>query len=164
MSVRLFRRMLRQAPWTGRLAFLDGSVLGVRMALGAGGAQVTGLVLSRAATIAAIGLIVGVLLSLASGRMIRSVVVGIETLDPFTYGGVLIAVFESRWRQPLFPRGGRRGSIRSRVAPELTQFLTFVVQLLLRSRPPESSCESPLTRPAARRADPVALPSGSENR
>jgi hypothetical protein len=164
MSVRLFRRMLRQAPWTGRLAFLDGSVLGVRMALGAGGAQVTGLVLSRAATIAAIGLIVGVLLSLASGRMIRSMVVGIETLDPFTYGGVLIAVFESRWRQPLFPRGGRCGSIRfaccarTNAIPHLCRSAAPALQA------PDSSCESPLARPAARRADPVALPSGSENR
>ena len=66
--------------------------LGVRMALGAGRGRVIGLVLSRAAMIAGAGLGVGVILSLASGRAMRSMMFGIEALDPATYVGVLIAV------------------------------------------------------------------------
>ena len=66
--------------------------LGVRMALGAGRGRVIGLVLSRAAAIAAAGLGVGVVLSLASSRVMRSMMFGIEAVDPVTYVGVLVAV------------------------------------------------------------------------
>ena len=62
------------------------------MALGAGRGRVIGLVLSRAAMIAVAGLGVGVILSLASSRAMRSMMFGIEALDPATYVGVLIAV------------------------------------------------------------------------
>ena len=66
--------------------------LGVRMALGAGRGRVIGLVLSRAAMIAAAGLGIGVALSLASSRAMTSMMFGIEALDPLTYAGVLAAV------------------------------------------------------------------------
>ena len=62
------------------------------MALGAGRGRVIALVLSRAAMIAAAGLAVGVVLSLASSRTMRSMMFGVEPLDPITYLGVLIAV------------------------------------------------------------------------
>jgi putative ABC transport system permease protein len=66
--------------------------LGVRMALGAGRGRVIGLVLARAAMIAAAGLGVGVALSLASSRAMTSMMFGVEALDPLTYAGVLAAV------------------------------------------------------------------------
>jgi putative ABC transport system permease protein len=66
--------------------------LGVRMALGAGRGRVIALVLSRAAVIAAAGLAVGVVLSMASSRTMSSMMFGVEPLDPITYLGVLIAV------------------------------------------------------------------------
>jgi putative ABC transport system permease protein len=66
--------------------------LGVRMALGAGRCSVIGLVLSRAAAIAAAGLAVGAVLALVSTRLMSSMMFGIEALDPVTYTGVLFAV------------------------------------------------------------------------
>jgi putative ABC transport system permease protein len=62
------------------------------MALGAGRGRVIGLVLSRAAAIAAAGLGVGVVLSLASSRVMVSMMFGVEAVDPVTYLGVLVAV------------------------------------------------------------------------
>jgi predicted permease len=59
--------------------------LGVRMALGAGPVEVMGLVLKRAAAVAAIGLLIGVVLSLAASRALTTMVFGTETLDPVTY-------------------------------------------------------------------------------
>ncbi len=59
--------------------------LGVRMALGAGRGRVIGLVLSRAAMIAAAGLGVGVVLSLFSSRALTTMVFGLEAVDPLTY-------------------------------------------------------------------------------
>jgi putative ABC transport system permease protein len=67
--------------------------LGVRMALGAGRAQVMRLVLVRAAGIAGAGVAAGVLLSLAFKRVIGTMIFGIDALDPLTYAGVLTAMF-----------------------------------------------------------------------
>jgi ABC-type antimicrobial peptide transport system permease subunit len=44
-----------------------------------------GLVLKRAAAVAAIGLLIGVVLSLAASRALTTMVFGTETLDPVTY-------------------------------------------------------------------------------
>ena len=63
--------------------------LGVRMALGAGPAEVIGLVLGRAAIIASTGLLIGVALSLAASRALTTMVFGTETVDPMTYVVVL---------------------------------------------------------------------------
>jgi ABC-type antimicrobial peptide transport system permease subunit len=66
--------------------------LGVRMALGAGPGQVVGLVLRRAAVIAAGGLLAGVVLSLVASRALTTMVFGTEAVDPLTYVVVLGAV------------------------------------------------------------------------
>lgn len=66
--------------------------LGVRMALGAGRGRVIGLVVSRAAVIAVAGLTIGVILAMASTRLMRSMMFGVTALDPVTYAGVLVAV------------------------------------------------------------------------
>jgi len=62
------------------------------MALGAGPAEVIGLVLGRAAIIAAGGLLIGVVLSLLASRALTTMVFGTEAVDPMTYVIVLGAV------------------------------------------------------------------------
>jgi putative ABC transport system permease protein len=68
--------------------------LGLRMALGAGPIDVMGLVLRRAALIAASGLLIGIALSAAASRALTTMVFGTETVDPATYvlvpGAVLL--------------------------------------------------------------------------
>jgi predicted permease len=55
---------------------------GVRMALGADGARVRGMVLREAMTLVAGGTLVGVPLALAATRLLRSQLFGVETVDP----------------------------------------------------------------------------------
>ncbi len=66
--------------------------LGLRMALGASGRDVMGLVLARAGTLAAAGLAVGAGLSLAVSRFVASMLFGVQSTDPSTYMAVLLAV------------------------------------------------------------------------
>jgi putative ABC transport system permease protein len=68
------------------------SELGLRMALGAARGDVIGLVLSRAATLAAVGLCIGAALSLAASRLIGSMLFGLKATDLTTYAMVLISV------------------------------------------------------------------------
>jgi putative ABC transport system permease protein len=68
------------------------SELGLRMALGAAHGDVIGLVLSRAATLAAMGLSIGVGMSLAVSRFIGAMLFGLRATDPITYASVLLSV------------------------------------------------------------------------
>ncbi|MGA3203953.1 MAG: ABC transporter permease [Bryobacteraceae bacterium] len=68
------------------------SELGLRMALGAARGDVIGLVLSRAATLAAVGLAIGAGLSLAVSRLIGAMLFGLKAADPATYAMVLLSV------------------------------------------------------------------------
>jgi predicted permease len=68
------------------------SELGLRMALGAARGDVVGLVLARAAALAAAGLAIGAGLSLAASRLIGAMLFGLTATDPSTYAGVLLAV------------------------------------------------------------------------
>jgi predicted permease len=68
------------------------SELGLRMALGAARGDVLGLVLSRAATLAAAGLAIGAGLSLAVSRFVGAMLFGLKATDPATYAMVLLAV------------------------------------------------------------------------
>jgi predicted permease len=68
------------------------SELGLRMALGAARGDVVGLVLSRAATLAALGLSVGSAMSLAVSRLIGAMLFGLRATDPVTYASVLLSV------------------------------------------------------------------------
>jgi ABC-type antimicrobial peptide transport system permease subunit len=68
------------------------SELGLRMALGAARGDVVGLVLSRAATLAAIGLSIGAGMSLAVSRLISAMLFGLRATDPVTYASVLLSV------------------------------------------------------------------------
>jgi putative ABC transport system permease protein len=68
------------------------SELGLRMALGAARGDVIGLVLSRAAILAAAGLAIGAALSLAVSRLIGAMLFRLKATDPATYGLVLLSV------------------------------------------------------------------------
>jgi putative ABC transport system permease protein len=68
------------------------SELGLRMALGAARGDVIGLVLSRAALLAAAGLAIGAGLSLAVSRLIGAMLFGLTATDPATYALVLLSV------------------------------------------------------------------------
>jgi ABC-type antimicrobial peptide transport system permease subunit len=62
--------------------------LGVRIALGASSSNVLGLVLRQAVITAAAGVIVGGVAACALTRFMRSIVFGVSTSDPLTYGAV----------------------------------------------------------------------------
>jgi putative ABC transport system permease protein len=63
--------------------------IGVRMALGANGRQVTWLVLRRAAVQMAVGLALGLVAALGLARLIRSILVKSTADDPMTYVAVV---------------------------------------------------------------------------
>jgi ABC-type antimicrobial peptide transport system permease subunit len=66
--------------------------LGLRMALGASGGNVMGLVLSRAAILMVVGLAIGATLSLAASRLINAMLYGFSATDASTYAIVLLSV------------------------------------------------------------------------
>ncbi|HET7220539.1 MAG TPA: ABC transporter permease [Vicinamibacterales bacterium] len=64
--------------------------LGVRMALGAPRAHVLGLMLRMGGRLVLVGLILGIAASLASTRLLRSQLFGVQPADPFSYAAVII--------------------------------------------------------------------------
>ncbi len=59
--------------------------LGIRMALGASGSRLVGLIVNEGFTIVAIGVGVGVLVTVAGNRVLQGMLYGIEATDPTTY-------------------------------------------------------------------------------
>jgi putative ABC transport system permease protein len=68
------------------------SEFGLRVALGAKPTDVVGLVLRGALRLAAIGLAIGLLLSLAAGRVMANMLFALKPTDALTYAAVLIAM------------------------------------------------------------------------
>jgi ABC-type antimicrobial peptide transport system permease subunit len=68
------------------------SEFGLRMAMGAAPRDLVVLVLKRAVQLAAVGLALGILLSLAAGRAMASMLFGLKPVDAITYIAVLAAV------------------------------------------------------------------------
>jgi putative ABC transport system permease protein len=66
------------------------SEFGLRLALGAEGADVVRLVLAGAAPLVAIGIALGLTLGLATSRIMAAMLFGIATTDLTTYAGVLL--------------------------------------------------------------------------
>jgi putative ABC transport system permease protein len=66
------------------------SEFGLRLALGAEGADVVRLVLAGAAWLVAIGVAIGLTLTLATSRIMAAMLFGITTADVPTYAGVLL--------------------------------------------------------------------------
>jgi putative ABC transport system permease protein len=66
--------------------------LGVRMALGAPRRHVLGLMLVMGGRLVAIGLTIGIVASLASTRLLRSQLFGVEAADPISYAAVVLVL------------------------------------------------------------------------
>jgi putative ABC transport system permease protein len=65
---------------------------GVRRALGATTGDVLRLVFVNAAQLLAVGVVIGLALSAAGGRLIQSMLFGVQPLDPLTFALVLIVL------------------------------------------------------------------------
>jgi len=64
--------------------------LGVRMALGAPRRHVLGLMLKMGGRLVCVGLVVGIAVSLAATRMLRSQLFGVQPADPVSYAAVAV--------------------------------------------------------------------------
>jgi putative ABC transport system permease protein len=67
--------------------------IGVRRALGASSRDVLRLVLGNALRVIAIGTVVGLVLSIAAGRLIATMLFGVRPLDPLTFVLVTVVLF-----------------------------------------------------------------------
>jgi putative ABC transport system permease protein len=65
---------------------------GIRMALGAGPRDLLGLVVRQGLGLAALGIGIGVAAALALSRVLSSLLYGVSTADPLTYGTIVLAV------------------------------------------------------------------------
>ena len=59
--------------------------MGVRIALGASGSRLAGLVVSRSLTVVAIGLVLGIAGSVGLTRLLDSLLYGVDPSDPTTF-------------------------------------------------------------------------------
>jgi putative ABC transport system permease protein len=66
--------------------------IGIRMSLGAASGRVQRMILSEGGTLLAIGLVLGVLGSLLTTRMIQGLLFGVAPHDPATYVGVVVTM------------------------------------------------------------------------
>jgi ABC-type antimicrobial peptide transport system permease subunit len=64
--------------------------LGIRMAMGARGADVAQMVLKQGLGAVLLGLVIGFAVALASTRLLASMVYGVETTDPATFAAVSV--------------------------------------------------------------------------
>jgi predicted permease len=63
--------------------------LGVRVALGATGDRISRMVIGEGLTLTAIGAVIGIGGSLLAGKLVTTLLFGVNTLDPATIGGVI---------------------------------------------------------------------------
>jgi predicted permease len=82
--------------------------LGVRVALGATPQNIMRLVLRQGATLAAMGLVLGIALALASARILEGLLFGVTTRDPTILAGVTIVVAVATFAACYIP--GRRAA------------------------------------------------------
>ena len=64
--------------------------IGVRMALGASVSDVLKLIMRQALVLVVVGIVLGILVSLATGRLIASLLFGVSTTDPATFAFVTL--------------------------------------------------------------------------
>ena len=80
--------MLFRSGIYGLLAFAvsqRAQEIGVRVALGASSRDILGMVLRRAALLAAAGIVPGVALAFAAGRSMAALLAGVDPADPATF-------------------------------------------------------------------------------
>jgi putative ABC transport system permease protein len=65
---------------------------GIRMALGAGPRDLLTLVVRQGLSLAAVGIGIGIAAALALSRVLSSLLYGVGTADPLTYGAIVLAV------------------------------------------------------------------------
>src|SRR5262249_41263428 len=64
--------------------------IGVRMALGAQASHVQTLVIAQGIKLVLIGVLIGAPISMAASQMVKSMLFGLSTRDPATYGAVAL--------------------------------------------------------------------------
>ena len=64
--------------------------MGVRIALGATGGDIVSILVGSGAKLAAIGLVCGLAIALAAGRLIESMLYGVRLRDPLAIGGAVL--------------------------------------------------------------------------
>jgi putative ABC transport system permease protein len=77
--------------------------ISIRMALGADRAAVVGMIVGRAMTVAAAGLVAGIAGAMAVSGVLRSQLFGIDATDPITLGAVLVILGASALFASLLP-------------------------------------------------------------
>jgi putative ABC transport system permease protein len=77
--------------------------IGLRLALGASARAISGLVIRQGMTPAIVGLGVGLLASVAIGRVIESMLFGVSSRDLMTYATVITMLVASALAACLFP-------------------------------------------------------------
>ena len=87
---------------------------GVRRALGATTDDVLRLVVGGAVKVIVVGAVIGLVLSAAFGRLIVTMLFGVQPLDFVTFAVVTIVLGSRRRSRSPGRRGARRGSIRRR--------------------------------------------------
>jgi putative ABC transport system permease protein len=89
--------------------------IGIRFALGAGYSQVIGMVLSSAARLLGIGVVLGMIGSLASARVLKGLVQNVSTIDPYSMGAVILLLFATGLFASYWParKAGRVDPVRA---------------------------------------------------
>lgn len=77
--------------------------LGIRIALGAGRGEVSGMVLWQGARMVVVGLGLGLVASLGLGRLLGALLYGVRPADPVTVVGVSIVLFATACASALIP-------------------------------------------------------------
>jgi predicted permease len=77
--------------------------IGIRMALGAQSSRVLRMVLSEASWLAAVGVVIGLGIALAMGRLITSMLYGLKTYDPLTITAAALLLIGVALGASLFP-------------------------------------------------------------
>ncbi len=77
--------------------------LGVRLALGASRQRVLQMVIGQGLRLTAIGVAIGTVAALASGRVLATVLFGVKATDPPTYLAVVAVLFSVAWIASMLP-------------------------------------------------------------
>jgi predicted permease len=67
--------------------------IGIRMALGASGSSVIGLVMRQGLTLTALGAAAGALLALVAAKAVAGALYGVSSMDPVTWIGAIVTLF-----------------------------------------------------------------------